>query len=150
MSCTHFTAPGDYDEGSYSVMFTAGQPSTILMVPTNDDNITEMIEYFKVMIVSTSMPSLVQPGDPDTSYITINDNEPGEFDLPHMHVVVACWYSPVSIDFDNLFTGMFIPSALPSLPEVLLCITCTYIVKILLLWWTVQIQVIASFYFYCT
>ena len=90
MSCTHFTAPGDYDEGPYTVVFTAGQASAILMVPTNDDDITEMTEYFKVMIVSASMPSLVQPGDPDTSYVTINDNEPGEFDVPHMHVVVAC------------------------------------------------------------
>ena len=78
-------------------MFTAGQASTILMVPTKDDNITEMTEYFKVMIVSTSMPSLVQPGDPDTSYITINDNEPSEFDLPH--AVVACWYN-----YDKIFS----------------------------------------------
>ena len=62
--------------------FVAGQASAILMVSTTDDNITEMPEYFKLMIVSISMPSVVKPGDPNTSYITIQDNEPGGFNVP--------------------------------------------------------------------
>ena len=58
------------------ITFTAGQDTAIVMVQTNDDSIAELTEYFKVMITSTDRPVKVQPGDPDTSYITILDNEP--------------------------------------------------------------------------
>ena len=72
-------APGDYDSGPYTVTFTAGQDSAsvIVMMQTVDDSTLELTEYFKVMI-TTDRPGKVQPGDPDTSYITILDNEPGE------------------------------------------------------------------------
>ena len=72
------SAPGDYDNGSYVVTFTAGQASANVMVQTTDDSILEFTEYFNVMITSTDRPDKVRPGDPDTSYITILDNEPGE------------------------------------------------------------------------
>ena len=47
-----------------------------LMVPTLDDNTTELSEYFKVVITST-YPTAVEIGSPSTSYITIVDNDPG-------------------------------------------------------------------------
>ena len=73
------SAPGDYDSGPYTVTFTAGQDSAIVMMPTVDDSTLELTEYFKAMITFTDRPDKVQPGDPDTSYITILDNEPGEY-----------------------------------------------------------------------
>ena len=72
------SAPGDYGSGLYIVTFTAGQDSAIVMVPTVDDSTLELTEYFKVMITFTDRPDKVWPGDPDTSYITFLDNEPGE------------------------------------------------------------------------
>ena len=145
ISRTCFTAPGDYDAGPYTVMFTAGQASAILMVPTNNDNFTEMTEDLKVMLVTTSMPSLVQPGDPDTSYIAINDNEPSEFDL--QHVVVACWHSPVSTDFNKTFhRNALTISYIASLPKV---VHFPYMHSHdSLAWSTAQILAIASFSFY--
>ena len=53
--------------------------SAIVMFQTVDDSTLELTEYFKVMITSTDRPDKVQPGDPDTSDITILDNEPGEY-----------------------------------------------------------------------
>ena len=73
-------APGDYVPGPYQVSFSAGQPSATLSIQTENDNIAELSEYFKVMIVSISKPDLVVIGDPDTSYVTIEDND-GEFVL---------------------------------------------------------------------
>ena len=73
-------ASGDYVPGPYQVSFSAGQPSATLSIQTENDNIAELSEYFKVMIVSTSKPDLVVVGDPDTSYVTIEDND-GEFVL---------------------------------------------------------------------
>ena len=84
------SAPGDYDSGPYTVTFTAGQDSAIVMVQTVDDSTLELNEYFKIMITSTDRPDKVQPGDPDTSYITILDNEPGEYKMQlviHVQVV---------------------------------------------------------------
>ena len=60
------------------------------MVQTVDDSTLELTEYFKIMITSTDRPGKVQPGDPDTSYITILDNEPGEYKMQlviHVQVV---------------------------------------------------------------
>ena len=79
MSSCH-AAPGDYVPGPYQVSFSAGQPSATLSIQTENDDIAEMSEYFKVMIVSTSEPDRVDIGDPDTSYVTIEDND-GEFVL---------------------------------------------------------------------
>ena len=79
MSSCH-AAPGDYVPGPYQVSFSAGQPSATLSIQTENDDIEELTEYFKVMIVSTSEPDQVDIGDPDTSYVTIVDND-GEFVL---------------------------------------------------------------------
>ena len=79
MSSCH-AAPGDYVPGPYQVSFSAGQPSATLSIQTENDDIAELSEYFKVMIVSTSEPDRVAIGDPDTSYVTIEDND-GEFVL---------------------------------------------------------------------
>ena len=60
--------------GPYTVTFLAGEKTAILMVTTEDDSIAELTEIFKVMITSTSEPSIVI-ADPDTSYVTILDND---------------------------------------------------------------------------
>ena len=71
---SHLTGPGDYEVGPYTVTFTAGQASATLPVPTENDSIAELSEYFKVMIASTSKP-LVIVGIPDTSFVTIEDDD---------------------------------------------------------------------------
>ena len=47
------------------------------MVSTMDDNITELSEYFMVVINSTDQQSVVEIGTPNNTVITIEDNEPG-------------------------------------------------------------------------
>ena len=47
------------------------------MVSTMDDNITELSEYFMVVINSTDQQSVVEIGTPNTTVSTIEDNEPG-------------------------------------------------------------------------
>ena len=46
------------------------------MVPTLDNNTTELSEYFKVLITSADRDA-VDIGSPNTSFITILDNDPG-------------------------------------------------------------------------
>ena len=58
-------------------MFSAGQQSAIMMVSTTDDDTVELSEYFTVVITSVDRPDVVEIGSPDTSVITIEDNEPG-------------------------------------------------------------------------
>ena len=72
------TAPGDYTSGGYSLSFSAGQTSAILSVPTLDDNIAELEEFFKVMITRSDTPDKVLIGDPGISFVTIQNND-GEF-----------------------------------------------------------------------
>ena len=57
--------------------FSAGQMYATLMVSTVDDTITELSEYFSVVITSTDQPGTVEIGSPSMSFITIEDNEPG-------------------------------------------------------------------------
>ena len=76
-STFHLTAGDDYEVGPYTVSFSAGQTSAILMVSTVEDNITELSEYFKVVINSTDQPGAVGIGSPNTAFITVDDNEPG-------------------------------------------------------------------------
>ena len=78
--CSICTAPGDYTSGGYSLSFNAGQTSSILSVSTSDDTIAELEEYFKVMITGSDRPDKVIIGDPDTCFVTIQDND-GEFVL---------------------------------------------------------------------
>ena len=47
------------------------------MVSTVEDMVTELSEYFKVVITSTDQPDRVEIGSPNTSFITIEDNDLG-------------------------------------------------------------------------
>ena len=76
-STFHSTAASDYEAGPYTVTFTAGDMYATLMVPTMDDNTTELSEYFKVAINSTDQPSVVEIGTRNKTVITIEDNDPG-------------------------------------------------------------------------
>ena len=71
------TAGYDYTPGPYTVTFSAGQMNATLIVSTMDDNITELSEYFVVVINSTDQQSVVEIGTPNNTVITIEDNEPG-------------------------------------------------------------------------
>ena len=57
--------------------FSAGEMSATLMVSTMDNGITELSEYFKVMIMSTDQPGAVEIGPYDMALVTIEDNDPG-------------------------------------------------------------------------
>ena len=76
------TAGADYEGGPYTVSFS-GQQSAPLMVSTTDDSTTELSEYFKVVINSTSQPDLAQIGSPNMTFITIEDNDPGTYIHAH-------------------------------------------------------------------
>ena len=76
-SAFQMAAGSDYEAGPYTVTFTAGQMNATLMVSTMDDSTTELSEYFKVAINSTDPPSVVEIGTPNTTVITIEDNDPG-------------------------------------------------------------------------
>ena len=78
-SALYLTAGDDYEAGPYTVSFSAGQQYATLMVSTMEDNITELAEYFKVVISSTDQPGLVEIGSSNTSFITIEDNDPGTY-----------------------------------------------------------------------
>ena len=71
------TAGNDYEASPYTVSFDASQISAILMVSTVEDMVTELSEYFKVVITSTDQPDRVEIGSSNTSFITIEDNDPG-------------------------------------------------------------------------
>ena len=55
--------------------FNAGQPSAILTVSSIDDNTAELLEYLTLMITSVDRPDVVEIGSPNTSVITIEDND---------------------------------------------------------------------------
>ena len=80
-SAIHLTDGGDYVTGPFIVNFTAGQMTATLMVSTVDDIITELSEYFSVVITSTDQPGTVEIGIPGMSFITIEDNEPGNVQI---------------------------------------------------------------------
>ena len=63
--------------GPYTVTFTPGQSSATFMVPTEEDDTVELSEYFTLMITSVDRPDVVEIGSPNTSVITIVDNEEG-------------------------------------------------------------------------
>ena len=73
--CSLCTAPGDYTSGGYSLSFSVGQTSSVLSVPTLDDNVAELEEFFKVMITRSNRPDKVIIGDPDVCFVTIQDND---------------------------------------------------------------------------
>ena len=55
--------------------FIAGEMSAALMVSTMDDNSTELSEYFTLMITSVDRTDVVEIGSPNTSVITVVDND---------------------------------------------------------------------------
>ena len=69
----------DYSSGEYTVTFLAGLGVATLEINTTDDDVLELLEFFKVMIISTSQSDRVQPGSPDLAFVNITDNEPGLF-----------------------------------------------------------------------
>ena len=75
----HLTAGDDYEAGPYTVNFSAGQQNATLMVSTMEDSITELSEYFKVVITSTDQPGRVEIDSPNMAFITIKDNDPGVY-----------------------------------------------------------------------
>ena len=79
----------DYTPGSYTVTFTAGQTSATLRVSTIDDNTTELSEYFNVAINSTDQPGVVEIVSPNKTFITIEDNEPGNTIVIILHIIVS-------------------------------------------------------------
>ena len=76
MVCFVLTVHGDYDSDPYTTIFVASQASSNVMVRTINDTTLELTEYFKVMATFTTQADKVEIGSPDTSYITILDNEP--------------------------------------------------------------------------
>ena len=64
----------DYMSVVFTVSFSAGQKTATFVVPTIDDNIAELTENFKIVIVSTSNSRAV-PGAPDTASVDIIDND---------------------------------------------------------------------------
>ena len=71
------SAGSDFTPGPYTASFSAGQLYATLMVSPIDDNTAELSEYFTLMITSVDRPDVVEIGSPNTSVITIADNEPG-------------------------------------------------------------------------
>ena len=71
------TANVDYEAGTYNANFFPGQMYAIVMVPTLEDNTTELSEYFRVELYSSDRPELVAFGSPNMAVITIEDNDPG-------------------------------------------------------------------------
>ena len=72
--------------------FSAGESYVIVMVSTVEDKITELSEYFKVVINSTDQPSVVEIGSPNMSFITIEDNDPGSMHMLNMQLHVYLNY----------------------------------------------------------
>ena len=93
---TTLTAPSDYTPVSYTVSFGAGQQNTTLMVPTLHDNTTELSEYFEVLITSAD-PDAVDIGSPNTSCITIKDNDPGTYVLHTYHQYNYCHFDSAAM-----------------------------------------------------
>ena len=79
-SAFHLTAGSDYTAGPDRVTFSPGQSSATFMVSTEEDDTVELSEYFILMIASVDRPDVVEIGSPSTSFITIEDNEPGSLD----------------------------------------------------------------------
>ena len=71
------TANVDYEAGTYIANFFPGQMYAIVMVPTLEDNTTELSEYFRVELYSSDRPEFVAFGSPNMTFITIEDNDPG-------------------------------------------------------------------------
>ena len=89
-SAFHLTAGDDYETGPYTVTLTAGLMYATLMVSTVNDNTTELSEYFRVVITSTSQPGVTGIGSPNMAFITIEDNDPGNKNIFANCSIDAC------------------------------------------------------------
>ena len=84
----HLTAGDDFAAGPYNVNFTAGQQSATLMLPTIDDNATELCECFKMLIKQVYIITVTNKPFSDVTvvigsqllWIYIKDNDPGTSD----------------------------------------------------------------------
>ena len=65
----------DYDSGTYTVTFLAGETTVSFDVPINDDNLSEDNEAFQLIIMSRSLPDNVIRGNPGKVEVTILDND---------------------------------------------------------------------------
>ena len=82
----HLTAGDDFAAGPYNVNFTAGQQSATLLLPTVDDNVTELYECFKVVFVSKNIFRVINKPFSKTVvvlehllWVCIIDNDPGTY-----------------------------------------------------------------------
>ena len=84
----HLTAGDDFAVGPYNVNFTAGQQSATLLLPTVDDNVTELYECLKmaigpinitIVIIKPFFDVIVVPGSRYLLWICILDNDPGTY-----------------------------------------------------------------------
>ena len=76
--------------GPYTVSFSAGLMYATLMVSTVDDGTTELSEYLRVVITSTSQPGVTGIGSPNMAFITIEDNDPGNKNIFTNCSIDAC------------------------------------------------------------
>ena len=85
----HLTAGDDFAAGPYNVNFTAGQQSATLMLPTVDDNTTELCEYLKMVIEQVLIIRVINKPFFDVTvviksqyclWIYIKDNDPGTYE----------------------------------------------------------------------
>ena len=65
----------DYDSGSYTVTFSAGQTSMSFDVPINDDNILEDDEGFILTISLDTLPDGVTSDGEGQTIATIKDDD---------------------------------------------------------------------------
>ena len=71
-----FTGGGvDYNSGPYTVTFIAGATTRSFDVPINNENIVESDEEFTLTIDQSSLPAGVTTGVPDTTRVTIVNDD---------------------------------------------------------------------------
>ena len=101
----------DYTASPQTVSFLSGEPSAILTMSLTDDTIVELSEYYTVVLTSTTgNPNIVKIGSPNTSVVTIEDNEPGNICIIIMIMIIMasmarCMTSIVP--FDSVLIGLF-------------------------------------------
>lgn len=69
------TGVKDYKPGPYSATFAAGEKRFLFGNPVIDDQIVENVEYFVLIINSSSLPSGVIVGEIAHTRVTIYDDD---------------------------------------------------------------------------
>lgn len=67
------TENNDFTFNDQAVVFQPGNTQVTRQVIINNDNAVEAVEFFNVVLTSTD--GNVEIGDPDTTIVTINDND---------------------------------------------------------------------------